>query len=85
MKFQNRQKAIQKERQYAERRFGQLLEQIVTIPKGTPDEQIEAKLIELDTQWRNFCKNLLYIAHNGKDEFIKIARERAFKTIIVEA
>ena len=62
----------------------QLLEQVDKINKDAIEEQIETKLIELDTQWRNFCKNLIYISPNGKDEFIKVARERAFKTITVD-
>lgn len=79
-----REQAIKKEKQYAERRFTQLLAEVDKIDSDATEEQIETKLIELDERWRSFCDHLIYISPDGKDEFIKIARERAFKTIKIE-
>ena len=83
MKFTDREKAIKKEKQYADKRFNELLLEVDKIDDPF-DEVIEKELLELDQRWRNFCKNLIYISPNGKDEFIKVARERAFKTIEID-
>lgn len=83
MKFTDREKAIKKEKQYAERRFTQLLAKIDQFADNLPNEQIEALISELDSTWRNFCKNLIYLKAGGEDEFMKVAHERAFKKIIV--
>ena len=85
MRFTDRQKAIRKEKQYAERRFTQLLECVDRIAKDATENQIEEILLELDRKWRKFAENLIYLNRGGRDEFIKIARERAFKAIKVEA
>ena len=62
-----------------------LLECVDRIAKDATENQIEEILLELDRKWRKFAENLIYLNRGGRDEFIKIARERAFKAIKVEA
>lgn len=80
----NKEQAIKKEKEYAERRFNQLLAEAEKINSIESPEDQATKLMYLDSKWRNFCEHLIYIFPNGKDEFIKVAKERAFKTIKIE-
>lgn len=83
MIFTEREKAIRKEKEYAERRFTQLLAQIDKIDPDAIEEQIETTLIALDEKWRDFCKNLIYLKAGGEDEFMKVAQERAYPKITI--
>lgn len=79
-----REQAIKKEKEYAERRFNQLLEEVDKIPKDDFEIAILVKIKALDERWRAFCEHLIYLIPEGKDEFMKVAMERAFKAIKIE-
>lgn len=79
----NKEKAIKKEKEYAERRFGQLLAEIEHAMLIHPPNQVENLIKFNDQRWRAFCEHLIYLSPEGKDEFMKVARQRAFKTIII--
>jgi len=85
MKFTDREKAIKKESHYAERKFTQLLEQVdkLEIPPNATEEEINEALLSFDLNWRKICDHLVYLKENGREEFLKVARERMRKKIIV--